>query len=65
VPVAEKDITQERKSVKITATAKAELARRAELHAIRRDLLALANEQQKLYRRMLALSQRVYDLTLD
>lgn len=69
--VLEKDVNKaSTDSIKsVTISAKQELARRAELQAIRRDMLALAEDKRKADERfqtkLLTLSQRVYELIND
>lgn len=42
-----------------------EVVRRKELEAIRREQLTVAQDMQKLQKRLLALSQRVFELTTE
>lgn len=51
-----------RDRLSIRETAEAGLKRRAERDRIRRELLDLANQHQKMFAKILELSQAVYDL---
>lgn len=61
--VVEKDVKTEVRGV--TISLQREVVRRKELEAIRREQLTVAQDMQKLQKRLLALSQRVFELTTE
>lgn len=61
--VAEKDVKTEVRGA--TIALQKDVARRRELESIRREQLAVAQDMQRLQKRLLSLSQRVFELTTE
>lgn len=61
----ENKVTHDPKRITIVATAAREISRREELQAIRREMLALAEQAQVIKKRCYDLAQRIYVLTDD